>query len=235
MIERIDAVLPQTQCRQCGYDGCRPYAAAIASGEAKINQCPPGGDPGIRLLAQVTGLPYLPLNIAHGVHKPKALAVIDETVCIGCTLCLQACPVDAILGANKHMHTVIAAECTGCELCIAPCPVDCITMIPLQDMADLPFQTTHPDMQAADIARMRYHNRLARIEHEKSTRAAQYAARKANQASVTGDSPANLTAAHDKKAAIAAAMARAKTANKTAADPNRSPNQMHAAAKIEKP
>jgi len=133
LVQKIDAILPQTQCGQCTYPGCKPYATAIAAGEADINQCPPGGEEGIRKLAELLGVEPKPLNAEHGVTKPKSLAVIDENICIGCTLCIQACPVDAILGAAKHMHTVIAAECTGCELCLAPCPVDCISMVPIQE------------------------------------------------------------------------------------------------------
>lgn len=130
IVEQIDAVLPQTQCGQCGYAGCRPYAEAIAAGEADINLCPPGGQNGIAALAELLGRDPKPLDPTSGVEKPKMAAVIDEQSCIGCTLCIQACPVDAIIGAAKHMHTVIARECTGCELCLAPCPVDCIHMIP---------------------------------------------------------------------------------------------------------
>ena len=133
LVQKIDAILPQTQCGQCTYPGCKPYATAIAAGEADINQCPPGGEEGIRKLAELLGVEPKPLNAEHGVTKPKSLAVIDENICIGCTLCIQACPVDAILGAAKHMHTVIAAECTGCELCLAPCPVDCISMEPISE------------------------------------------------------------------------------------------------------
>jgi electron transport complex protein RnfB len=131
LVEKIDAILPQTQCGQCGFPGCKPYATAIAAGEADINQCPPGGEDGIRKLSELLGVEFKPLNAEHGEPKPKSLAVIDEEVCIGCTLCIQACPVDAILGAAKQMHTVIAAECTGCELCVPPCPVDCISMAPI--------------------------------------------------------------------------------------------------------
>jgi len=126
----IDALLPQTQCTRCGYQGCLPYAQAIVAGEANINQCPPGGAATIDALAALTGLPVLALNPLNGVEKPREVAYILEEHCIGCTKCLPACPVDAILGANKRMHTVIAVECTGCELCIAPCPVDCIVMLP---------------------------------------------------------------------------------------------------------
>lgn len=127
--DRIDQLLPQTQCGQCGYPGCRPYAQAIAEGDA-INKCPPGGDAGIRTLAALLAVEPLPLDAAHGEAKPAPLvAFIREDECIGCTKCIQACPVDAILGAAKHMHTVIANLCTGCDLCVAPCPVDCIDMI----------------------------------------------------------------------------------------------------------
>jgi electron transport complex protein RnfB len=129
-VERIDNLLPQTQCGQCGYPGCRPYAEAIAEGTAPINQCPPGGESTIRALADLLGVEPMPLNPENGEEKPKAVALIDEPACIGCTLCIQACPVDAIVGAPKLMHTVIAAECTGCELCLPPCPVDCIDMVP---------------------------------------------------------------------------------------------------------
>lgn len=130
VVDRIDAILPQTQCGQCGYPGCRPYAEAIARGEADINQCPPGGEAGVRALADLLGRDPKPINPENGVEKPDLVAVIDEDVCIGCTKCIQACPVDAILGAARQMHTVIESECTGCELCVAPCPVDCIDMVP---------------------------------------------------------------------------------------------------------
>lgn len=129
--DKIDAILPQTQCGQCGFAGCRPYAEAIAAGEADINQCPPGGEAGVVALAELLGRDPKPLNPENGAVKPKMVAVIDERSCIGCTLCIQACPVDAILGAAKQMHTVIAGECTGCELCLPPCPVDCIRMVPI--------------------------------------------------------------------------------------------------------
>jgi H+/Na+-translocating ferredoxin:NAD+ oxidoreductase subunit B len=127
--DQIDAILPQTQCGQCTYAGCRPYAEAIAAGEADINQCPPGGEATIQALADLLGVEAKPLNAEHGEHKAKRVAVIDEQTCIGCTLCIQACPVDAILGAAKQMHTVIESECTGCDLCVPPCPVDCIDMV----------------------------------------------------------------------------------------------------------
>lgn len=136
LADRIDALLPQTQCTRCGYPACVDYASAIASGKADINQCPPGGAAGISALADLLGIPPLPLNPVNGVEKPREIALIDEDVCIGCTKCIQACPVDAIVGASKFMHTVLADECTGCELCIAPCPVDCIAMIPATIAAD---------------------------------------------------------------------------------------------------
>ncbi len=129
-VEKIDAWLPQTQCTQCGYPRCRAYAEAIAGGKADINQCPPGNKVTIQALAALLHATPKPLDPRFGAHKPRTIAVIDENVCIGCRKCLDACPVDAILGARKRMHTVIAQECTGCELCLPPCPVDCIAMMP---------------------------------------------------------------------------------------------------------
>jgi electron transport complex protein RnfB len=133
--EEIDALLPQTQCTRCGYPGCKPYAEAIASGEAQINQCPPGGSATIGALATLLERARLPLNPANGIEAPATVAVIDEERCIGCAKCLPPCPVDAIVGARKFMHTVVESLCTGCELCIAPCPVDCIVMIPRSALA----------------------------------------------------------------------------------------------------
>ena len=130
LVERINELLPQTQCGQCSFPGCRPYAQAIARGDADTNQCPPGGDETARKLADLLGRDAKPVDPQFGVaDKPRAVALIDEETCIGCTLCIQACPVDAIAGAPKYMHTVIANECTGCELCLPPCPVDCIEMV----------------------------------------------------------------------------------------------------------
>ena len=132
IVEQIDALLPQTQCGQCSYPGCRPYAEAIAGGEEKINKCPPGGESTIAAIADLLGVEPEPLDAEHGTEKESAMvAVIREDECIGCTKCIQACPVDAILGAAKQMHTVIADECTGCDLCLDPCPVDCIDMVPV--------------------------------------------------------------------------------------------------------
>lgn len=153
----LDDALPQTQCKQCGYAACRPYAEAISRGEAGINQCPPGGDEGARRLASLAGVAYEPVDARFGITKPPAVAVIDEAVCIGCTLCIVACPVDAIVGATKRMHTVIAAACTGCELCLPPCPVDCIRMI--ETAAAPPEQRR----AAADLSRVRFNRRSARL------------------------------------------------------------------------
>jgi electron transport complex protein RnfB len=139
IVEQINEILPQTQCGQCGHPGCRPYAEAIANGEA-INKCPPGGEAGIQALADLLDLEVIPLDEEHGEQSVKKVAFIREAECIGCTKCLQACPVDAILGAAKQMHTVIVSECTGCDLCVEPCPVDCIDMIPAEQEG---LQTWH--------------------------------------------------------------------------------------------
>lgn len=163
--ERIDALLPQTQCTKCGYPSCRRYAEAIAQGEADVNQCPPGGEAGIRKLAALLGREAKPLNRANGVEATRRVAVIDESRCIGCTLCIQACPVDAIVGAAKLMHTVVTDLCSGCDLCIAPCPVDCIEMIPAKG-ADVAW-----DKARADAARTRFERREARLSSERKERA----------------------------------------------------------------
>jgi len=170
-VERIDALLPQTQCTRCGYPACRAYAEAIAGGEADFNQCPPGGADGIVALAALLGHAPKPLNPANGVEKPREVALIDEAACIGCTKCIQACPVDAIVGASKLMHTVLVDECTGCDLCIPPCPVDCITMVPAPDDGRSPSGR-------ADYYRARYVARNARLEREADERAAELAAKK---------------------------------------------------------
>jgi electron transport complex protein RnfB len=154
----IDALLPQTQCRKCGYAGCGPYAEAIAAGHAAINRCPPGGVAGIAALAALTGRPLLALDPACGSEGPRRVAVVDEAHCIGCTLCIQACPVDAIVGAPKQMHGVIAELCTGCDLCLPPCPVDCIDLVVVADAGD-PW-----DADRRDAARERFLRRTARLE-----------------------------------------------------------------------
>ncbi len=165
----IDALLPQTQCTRCGYHGCRPYAEAIVAGAAEINQCPPGGTTTIDALARLTGRPALPLNRDCGVEGPELVAVIDETLCIGCAKCLPPCPVDAIVGASRLMHTVIAEDCTGCELCIAPCPVDCITLVPRASVL--------PGLQAS-LNRQRFDARERRLARLSATQAALIAERK---------------------------------------------------------
>lgn len=150
VVDQIDEILPQSQCGKCGYPGCHPYAEAVARGEAPINLCPPGGENGMLALANLLGVEPLALDEnATATHIPKRVAVIDETLCIGCTLCIKACPVDAIVGTNKMMHTVIEQECTGCELCLPPCPVDCIAMVDVPPTLNswtfpYPVYTLHP-------------------------------------------------------------------------------------------
>ena len=173
IVEIIDSILPQTQCGKCSYSGCKPYANAISKGEADINQCPPGGEIVIHALAELMGVEYKPLNESYGISKPKAVAFIDEDTCIGCTFCIQACPVDAILGAAKQMHTIIEKECTGCELCLAPCPVDCITMPEIKGVISDTIVN-----KEANIARERNNFRIFRLEREKTERAERNARRK---------------------------------------------------------
>ncbi len=167
---QIDALLPQTQCTRCGYSGCRPYAQAIAAGEAEINQCPPGGSATIAALAALLGRPPLALNPANGIEGPALVAWIDEARCIGCAKCLAPCPVDAIVGAQKLMHTVLAERCTGCELCIPPCPVDCIEM-----RAALPGSRND-----APLNRARFESHNARIAARSAARQQEIAAAKAS-------------------------------------------------------
>ena len=169
--ERIDALLPQTQCTKCGYPACRPYAEAIATGEAEINQCPPGGDAAIRELAALLGREVRPLNPRNGIEQPRRVALIDEARCIGCTLCIQACPVEAIVGAPNLMHTVVAELCSGCDLCVPPCPVDCIEMLPASG------EDASWDRARADAARERFEARRSRHERERRERAERLAAR----------------------------------------------------------
>ncbi len=166
LIRSIDDVLPQTQCGQCGYNGCLPYAQAIAQGQAPINRCPPGGDEGIQKLSALLNTQPLPLDSRCGEHKPRLIAHIAPEHCIGCTLCIEACPVDAIVGGNKKRHAVIAALCTGCELCIPPCPVDCITMHPVPGHTDWDTQQAH---QARDRMHIR-NQRLTRVQRDKEQR-----------------------------------------------------------------
>ncbi len=148
LVEKIEAILPQTQCGQCGYPGCKPYAEAIAEGEAEINLCPPGGQEGVAKLADLLGREVKPLDAEE---KPKQVAIIDEQTCIGCTLCIQACPVDAIVGAAKQMHTIIGSLCTGCELCLKPCPVECIRMEVIEETIDN-WKWKYPVVQIKRVA-----------------------------------------------------------------------------------
>lgn len=172
LVARIDAWLPQTQCTRCGYPRCRAYAEAIARGAADINQCPPGGDATIRALAQLLGVAPRALNPAYGAQQGRQIALIDEARCIGCRKCLEVCPVDAIIGARKLMHTVIAAECSGCELCLPPCPVDCILMIAAPNAADP--ASPWPQYARAETERWRSRTeaRLARLERRRQERRA---------------------------------------------------------------
>lgn len=164
LVDRINALLPQTQCTRCGYPDCAGYAAAIARGAAKINQCPPGGAEGILRLSRLTGQPALPLNPANGVEAPRSVAVIDEAWCIGCTLCIAACPTDAIMGSHKLMHTVMEPHCTGCELCIPACPVDCISM---ENVTHTHTGWAAWSQSQADAARSRYTFRSYRLNKDK--------------------------------------------------------------------
>ena len=195
LADAIDRALPQTQCTRCGYPACRPYAQAIAKGEADFNQCPPGGRAGIVKLAVMLGRDPKPLNPANGVEGPLKLAFIDEAACIGCTLCIQACPVDAIVGASKQMHTVIAELCTGCELCVAPCPVDCIDMVPA------PATLAEWNGDRANHARQRFEARNARLAGEEAMRNARPGSR---------NTPTEDAAAQARRALIRAAVERAK-------------------------
>lgn len=201
LIAQIDAVLPQTQCGQCGYDGCKPYAIAIVEGHADIDQCPPGGDAGVAAIATILNVTPKPLNTAYGYPKPPTVAVIDETQCIGCTFCLRACPVDAIIGAARYMHTVLTELCTGCERCIAPCPMDCISMVPVSKPA-----TPEIRQQKADDARERYQRRQLRLTRDQQ----KHQKLKQNRPAASTDLPAQT--ADKKKAVIQAAMERARAA-----------------------
>ena len=211
LADRIEDVLPQTQCTKCGFAGCRPYAEAIADDKAEINQCPPGGAQGIVRLSTLLGKPIIPLNAVHGVERARPVAVIDEAVCIGCTLCIQACPVDAIIGAAKQMHAVVAELCTGCDLCVAPCPVDCIAMVEVT-----PGKTGWDawSQQQAHAARARHDFRAARLQREKQENDARLAAKAAAKMAALHSEPTatpeEKAEKERKRAIIAAAMERAR-------------------------
>ena len=210
LADQIEDLLPQTQCTKCGYPACRPYAEAIARGEAEINQCPPGGIEGVRRLSSVTGRPVIPINPANGIERPRPVAFIDESLCIGCTLCIQACPVDAILGAAKQMHTILPSLCTGCDLCVAPCPVDCISMLPVTNETGWDAWS----QQAADAARARHDLRSERLQREKAENDARLAAKaleKMREVTLEAtNTPEQLAEKERKRAIIAAAIERAR-------------------------
>jgi electron transport complex protein RnfB len=211
LADQIEDQLPQTQCTKCGYPACRPYAEAIAAGEADINRCPPGGMAGVARLASVTGRRVIPINPANGVERPRPVAFIDENLCIGCTLCIQACPVDAILGAPKQMHTILPSLCTGCDLCVAPCPVDCISMVPVTG------ERTGWDawsQEQADAARARHDFRTERLQREKEENDARLAAKALEKMRAVTAEETNtaeeLAEKERKRAIIAAAIERAR-------------------------
>ena len=204
LADRIDTWLPQTQCTRCGYPRCRAYAEAVAKSEADINQCPPGGEVTIQALAQLLDVATKPLNPVYGDHQPRTTAVIEETLCIGCRKCIDACPVDAIIGARKLMHTVIANECTGCELCLPPCPVDCIIMVSVPSHArEEPWQEY--SRAEADHWRERTLQRLARLSRRKQN---VLSARKPHGASPSAAHPDKEERSRQIKAEIRAAVER---------------------------
>lgn len=213
LADRIDAALPQTQCTRCGYPDCRGYADAMADGSADIDRCPPGGAEGIVRLAAITGRAVKPLDAARGIEGPRALAVIDEAWCIGCTLCIKACPVDCIVGASKRMHTVIDAQCTGCELCVPVCPVDCIEMVPVTRTTG--WAAWSP--QQADEARERYAFHRLRTERDKRENDERLAAKaQAKLADLEAHTRHTDPAVIDqKRAVIEAALARARARRET--------------------
>ena len=210
LIARLDAALPQTQCTRCGYADCLAYAQAIATEGVSINQCPPGGAEGIKRLAAITGRPITPLNQVNGVEGPRSVAIIDEDWCIGCTLCLDACPTDAIMGSNKAMHTVIEIYCTGCELCIPVCPVDCIS---LENATGERAGWSAWSGQQADLAKNRYQLHSVRPSKEKgqSTEMLKNPATGCSEVQPAESAGAG-SAADQKRVVIAAALARAKAA-----------------------
>jgi len=210
LADRIDAVLPQTQCTKCGYPACRPYAEAIARGEADIDRCSPGGTAGVAKLAALSGRPVKPLNPAYGLEQACAAALIDEARCIGCTLCIQACPVDAIVGAAQLMHTVLLEHCTGCELCLPPCPVDCIEMVSIEELMrrGAALSAFDPERSAVQ-ARSRYAFRELRLKREGSTRTPRKRAKNAEPARHDPVAATSPDVEH-KRAVVRAALERAR-------------------------
>ncbi|HYD79647.1 MAG TPA: electron transport complex subunit RsxB [Paucimonas sp.] len=218
LADQLEDLLPQTQCTKCGYPSCKAYAQAMADGSANHNQCPPGGADGVARLALLLGKPVIPLNPGNGIERPRLLAVIDETLCIGCTLCIQACPVDAIVGAAKQMHTVAPDLCTGCDLCVPPCPVDCIAMVEAT-----PGRTGWAawSQEQADAARERHDFRNFRLQREREENEARLAAKaaaklKAVEAETALSAEAQAEQAR-KKAIIQAAIERARQRQEEAA------------------
>ena len=210
--QRINALLPQTQCTKCGYQGCEPYAQAIALEGAAINRCPPGGEEGIVALANLLKRPVVALDSECGTHQPLQVAVIDEQFCIGCTLCIQACPVDAIIGASKLMHTVLPEQCTGCDLCVAPCPVDCISMVPVKPAR----KWTSQDATRARAQFEARQRRLAQRPESLKQSAELYETAASASAAATEDKTSALP---DKQQAIAQALARARARRAARAQP----------------
>jgi electron transport complex protein RnfB len=224
LAQRLDALLPQTQCTRCGYPDCRAYADALAAGEAAVNQCPPGGAEGVRRLAEALGVPALPLNPSNGLEGPRQVVFIEESLCIGCTLCIQACPVDAIIGAPKRMHAVIEPRCTGCELCVPACPVDCIVLENASGAAT-GWDAWSPALAGEARAQYAAHReRLAREAGEEARRLAAQAARRTMPEDAPAPAPAPAEAppptavvagppasgSDPRRAAIEAALARAR-------------------------
>ncbi len=226
LVDQIEDLLPQTQCTKCGFEGCRPYAQAIFDGAAEINQCPPGGIEGVARLAGLLGRAVIAINPVNGVERARPVALIDEALCIGCTLCIQACPVDAILGAAKQMHTILPDLCTGCDLCVAPCPVDCISMHPVTGQLtgwDAWSQTQ------ADAARERHDLRTLRLRRERDENDARLAAKALEKLRAVSldaaNTPQQIAERERKRAIIAAAIDRARQKAEAAKTPEPKPEQ----------
>ena len=205
LAQRIHAALPQTQCTRCGYPDCAAYAQAIAAGSAAINQCPPGGDEGVQRLAAITGLPAYPLNPVNGIEGPRSVFIIDEGWCIGCTLCIKACPTDAILGSNKLMHTIIEPYCTGCALCVPVCPVDCISF---ENVSGERTGWQAWSQEDADTALQRYNFHSAKSPQNLP---------QSPEMSVTSSPQADTATKDKKQAVIEAALARSRATRQTRA------------------